>query len=192
MSRDEQETWDRRYSSGEYRPRTEPSAYLRARLAGVPRGRALDLGCGAGRNAMLLAEAGFEVDAIDVSAEAIAIARAESDRRGLRIGWRVADLDDIDLGTGYRLISMIRYMNRRLWPLLPAALDTSGRLVVEHHMISTDAAVSGPPGDGFRLRPQELLHAFGSLRILHYEELIIPTERGGSFALQQLTAHPAG
>lgn len=41
----------------------------------VPTGRALDLGCGAGRNVRLLAECGFRVDGVDLSAEAVAWAR---------------------------------------------------------------------------------------------------------------------
>lgn len=39
-------------------------------------GRALDLGCGPGRNALHLAAAGFEVDAVDLSPAALAWARA--------------------------------------------------------------------------------------------------------------------
>ena len=44
----------------------------------VPIGRALDLGCGTGTNAMYLAQHGFTVTAIDVSRRAIALAKRKS------------------------------------------------------------------------------------------------------------------
>lgn len=49
-------------------------SYLESGLL-APRGRALDLGCGPGRNALHLAAAGYEVDAVDLSPTAIAWAR---------------------------------------------------------------------------------------------------------------------
>ena len=71
MSEAERLEWDRRYTDGEYRPRTWPSPFLEAWLDRLPKGRALDLGCGAGRNALRLAEAGHQVEAVDISASAI-------------------------------------------------------------------------------------------------------------------------
>lgn len=49
--------------------------WLDAGLIGAQGGRALDLGCGPGRNALLLAERGFRVDAVDLSPTAVAWAR---------------------------------------------------------------------------------------------------------------------
>ena len=48
-------------------------------------GRALDLATGTGRHALRLAEAGFEVDALDISAVALGMARERAAARGLRV-----------------------------------------------------------------------------------------------------------
>lgn len=54
-------------------------------------GRILDVGCGTGHNAMLLAEAGYDVTAIDFVERAVAQARAAADARDLHLHWRVGD-----------------------------------------------------------------------------------------------------
>lgn len=189
MSENERLDWDRRYAEGEYVPRTWPSPFLEEWLDRLPPGRALDVACGAGRNALRLAAAGYEVEAIDISQAAVDMARKEGDRRGLNVTWRVDDLDAAVLGTGsYDVITVVRYVNRRLWPHLIQALAPHGWLLIEHHL-QTTADVDGPSSPEFRLAPQELLRAFGSLRILHYEEGVEPAkqERKG-YALARLVA----
>ena len=138
---------------------------------------------------MRLAEKGLEVDAVDVSEVAIDMARTEAQRRGLEVNWVVADLDDHELQAGaYNVITVIRYVNRELWPRLIDALAPGGWLLVEHHM-KTTADVDGPGSPEFRLEPQELLEAFGSLRILFYEETFTDGDRPGRrHALERLVA----
>ena len=188
MSKLEREKWDQRYASGDYRPRTWPSPYLEAWIPRLQPGRALDVACGAGRNAMLTAEAGFQVDAVDISSVAIATAQSNADERGIDVNWIVADLDVWEPAIGrYDLITVIRYVNRRLWPLLTTALGRNGWLFVEHHF-TTDQDVGGPTDPAFRLRPQELLQAFGMLRVIHFEEVIEIDRDGGRYALQRIAA----
>jgi SAM-dependent methyltransferase len=67
-------------------------------------GRALDLGCGPGRNALHLAAAGFAVDALDLSATAIAWARERAAAAGVEVDWRVADAFTADLPGPYDLV----------------------------------------------------------------------------------------
>lgn len=59
-------------------------------------GRALDVGCGTGDNAIELARRGFEVSAIDVAERALARAREKADRAGLRVEFRLADVTRLD------------------------------------------------------------------------------------------------
>lgn len=170
MSETERLEWDRRYAEGDYRPRSWPSPFLEEWIDRLPSGRALDLACGAGRNALRLAEAGYQVEGFDISQAAIDMARRESSRRGLEVTWRVVDLDTADLArSSYDVITVIRYVNRRLWSRLIEALAPNGWLLVEHHL-QTNADVDGPSSPEFRLAPQELLEAFRSLRIVFYEE----------------------
>jgi len=61
-------------------------------------GRALDLGCGPGRNAIALAQAGFTVDAVDLSATAIDWAAERAAEAGVEINFRRGDAFTLDLG----------------------------------------------------------------------------------------------
>jgi SAM-dependent methyltransferase len=190
MSQDERCRWDRRYDSGEYVPRSRPAPFLLQWLGHVPPGRALDIATGTGRNALALAEAGFEVDAVDISTVAIDRAQADADRRGLTVTWVVADLDaDALPGADYDLITVVRYRNRELWPQLASALAPDGWILVEHHLQTHRQDVVGPSDDAFRLAPGELLAAFGDLRIVHYSEHVEPTDAGDArFVIARLVA----
>lgn len=176
MSHEERRKWDDRYAMGDYVPRTRPAPFLLAWLDRIPVGRALDVATGTGRNALALARAGFDVDAVDISAVAIDRARTEARRRGLEVNWVVADLDlDALPCHGYDLITVFRYRNRALWPRLAAQLAADGWILIEHHL-RTHRQDAGGPSDAFRLAPGELLDAFRDLRIVHYSEDVEPTD----------------
>ena len=84
--------WDRRYADSEFRWTVHPNRFLLEEAAGLPPGRALDLGCGEGRNAVWLAQRGWEVTGVDFSAVGIEKARMLATERGLYLQWIVADL----------------------------------------------------------------------------------------------------
>lgn len=169
MTAEEKARWDERYASGEYRPRTEPSPLVERAIGYMEPGRALVLACGAGRNAIHLAAAGFQVDAVDVSAVAIDLAEQAAERRGMDVRWHVADVSEFDLIQGhYDLITMIRYTNREVWPRLVPALSENGWLLMDQHL-KTHHDVAGPSNE-FRLEPGELLTAFPGLRVVEYFE----------------------
>ena len=70
-----------------------PPAALQAAIAGESeRGRAIELGCGLGSNALYLGRSGFDVTGVDVSPAAIERARARADEAGLAVRFIVADL----------------------------------------------------------------------------------------------------
>lgn len=187
MSEEERTKWDKRYGEGTYQPRTWPSPFLLEWLPQFNKGRALDIACGTGRNALALAEAGFEVEAVDISEIALNMGRAEAEKRGLELEWSATDIDEISLAPGrYSLITVIRYRNTSLWPKLIDALSPGGWLLAEHHF-KTEADVEGP-SNNFRLDPQELLKAFGSLRIVFYQETVTDDKDDHRYALQRLVA----
>jgi SAM-dependent methyltransferase len=190
VSDEERSRWDRRYATGEYEPRTRPSPFLLEWLDRFPVGRALDVATGTGRNALALADAGFEVDAVDVSAVALERARAEGEERGLQVAWVHADLDDGVLpGDGYDLITVLRFRNPDLWPLLASAMASGGWILIEHHLRTSREDVVGPSDEAFRLAPGELLEAFRDLRVVHYSESVEPTDDGEAlFVIARLVA----
>src|SRR3972149_10905123 len=63
--------WDKKYETGAYIFGKEPVAFLREHIDLLPRGKALDIAMGEGRNAVFLAKNGFSVDGCDVSEVAI-------------------------------------------------------------------------------------------------------------------------
>ena len=67
-------------------------------------GRILDVGCGVGTQALHLEEAGFNVQGIDIVETAIATARSEAVRRGLKAEFTVGDFYRDDLGGTYDLV----------------------------------------------------------------------------------------
>ena len=192
MSQADLEKWDMRYSEGAYLVRDYPSPFLETWLARLPQavfnGRALDIACGAGRNALRLAQAGLQVDAIDISRAALDRAAGTARDRELDVNWIQADLDDAALEVdAYNVISVVRYMHRQMAPQVVDALDADGWLIIEHHLQSTQP-VGGPTTNTFRLAPQELLHDYNGLRIVFYEECIDEDRDGRVMALVRLVA----
>ena len=192
MSAAERDKWDARYRDGAYRSRTNPTALLAEWLPRLPRGRALDVACGAGRNALYLAANGYEVTALDISPVALDRGRRAAAERGLEVNWLCEDLDEDPehaLPDGaFDLIVWVRYVHRTLMPHLIARLTDGGALLCEQHL-ATDAPVAGPTSAGFRLAPGELRRSATSLRIAHsYEGLVVDPD-GRSVALAQLLGH---
>jgi SAM-dependent methyltransferase len=92
--------WDERYRTGDTPWDSRlPSAELRQTLAefAIPRGTAIELGCGTGTNAIWLAEQGFQVVAVDCSTTAIDTARQAAATAGVAIDWLVADVQRLEL-----------------------------------------------------------------------------------------------
>ena len=84
--------WDRRYEEKPWLWRTEPNVFLVSEVGDMIPGRALDVACGEGRNAVWLAERGWRVDAVDFSSVAIERARALAAERGVEVNFEVADV----------------------------------------------------------------------------------------------------
>ena len=139
--------------------------------------RALDLACGGGRNSICLAEQGFQVDAVDLSAEGLALAErraarrqltsasgASAERRGAKILWIQADLDaGLPVAGAYDLIVMIRYLDLPLLTDAIRLLQPGGVLVVELHMDPAGEVVAGPGNPDFLVSPGVLAETTGGL-----------------------------
>ncbi|AFK21513.1 class I SAM-dependent methyltransferase (plasmid) [Haloferax mediterranei ATCC 33500] len=166
-------TWDERYRTGTYPTDPEPSPVLRAYLDTIPEGRALDVAAGSGRNALFLAEQGYEVDALDQSEEGLGIIRerAESDGFDDRIETVRADATAYDFPDAtYDLITISYFRTLDRLGDIKAALKPGGILFYQHHLRSSPPATIGPSTDRYRLRSNELLHACLDLTVLYYEE----------------------
>jgi SAM-dependent methyltransferase len=189
VSAAERDKWDARYRDGAYESRTHATALLAEWLPRLPRGRALDVACGAGRNSLFLAANGFSVTALDISRVALERGRSAAAERSLDVEWLCADLDE-DLARAlpagpFDLIVWVRYVHRALMPQLIARLAVGGALVCEQHL-QTDQPVAGPTSREFRLAPGEVRRSAQSLHIQYeYEGLAVDPD-GRSVALVQL------
>jgi SAM-dependent methyltransferase len=174
-----------------YADSTHPSALLEQWIDRIPPGRALDVACGAGRNALFLAAHGFTVDAVDISAEALAIARGDAQRAGLRVNWIEQDLDEpLALAGDYALILVVRYINPPLIRELSGKLAPGGFLVCEQHLVS-DAEVAGPSDPAFRVKSGELKQLAQGLRIHYFDEALTHPPDQRPVALARLVAQNA-
>ena len=157
--------WNEKYQTGSYSEDPSPIVKQYCKLA--PEGRALDIAAGIGRNALFLAKQGFEVDAVDISDKALETLSG----RHPNLHPICADLDVFDIPENrYSLILNIRFLNRRLFPIIQEGLKPGGLLIFETYLDAPSEADSGTFCRDYLLRSNELLHAFLSLRILFYEE----------------------
>ncbi len=88
----EAEYWDGRYSAKELVWSAGPNLFLPPEVEGMAPGTAVDLACGEGRNAIWLAEQGWDVTGVDFSEVAIEKAAAIADRSGVSVKWVCADV----------------------------------------------------------------------------------------------------
>ncbi|MFC5368904.1 class I SAM-dependent methyltransferase [Salinirubrum litoreum] len=168
-------TWDERFASGSYPSDPEPSPVLRRYVETFPEGRALDVATGTGRNALFLAEHGYEVDGLDQSREGLRIARETAEDRGIeeQTQWIQGDVASYEFPeSAYDVVTISFYRPMDRLPDIKAALRPGGVLFVQHHMRSPEAAAYevGPSTDRYRFAANELLHACLDLTVLHYSE----------------------
>ena len=150
----------------------EPSTWLTAHRALLPAsGRALDVACGRGRNALWLARQGFHTTAIDRDAGVVAAvnARARADRLPL-----VATAIDLEtklgtLGAAYDVVVVVHYLHRPLFPAILAAIRPGGVLVYET-FTRAQAARGRPTNPAFLLEPGELRRLVAGLEVLDARE----------------------
>jgi 2-polyprenyl-3-methyl-5-hydroxy-6-metoxy-1,4-benzoquinol methylase len=152
----------------------EPAQFLVDHVGLLPKGRALDIAMGGGRNAVYLAGLGFTVEGVDISPGAVAIARQLAKDRGVDIQARVADLEkDFQIDTAaYDVIICFYYLQRSLIPQIKAGLKKGGMVVYETFIID-QAQFGHPRNPDFLLQHNELLNMFRDYRCLRYREGII-------------------
>jgi SAM-dependent methyltransferase len=164
-------SWDERFRTGDYPTRPEPTAALRRFVDAFPDGRALDVATGTGRNALFLAERGYDVHAIDRSAEGLAIARENAAERSLDVDFERADVATHDFPERtYDVITVTYFRTLDALADLKAALAPDGVLFYQHHLRTTESTDRGPSTDRYRFASNELLRACLDLTVLHYEE----------------------
>jgi len=143
-------------------------------IALLPKGRALDVAMGSGRNAVYLAQMGFRVEGIDISAESVQKALDRARQAGVSIAARVEDLERIPYveEEAYDLVICFNYLQRSLIPELKNWVKPGGMVVYETY-IADQAQFGKPRNPDHLLKRNELLNMFREFRCLRYREGII-------------------
>lgn len=162
----------------------EPDGWLLRALSLLPPpGRALDIACGGGRNALFLAERSWRVTAVDLSEEGLAMLSADAGSRDLKVDIRRADLEAAPLlpDGPFELVILFFYLQRALFPSIREAVAPGGIAVVRTFS-AAGSFPGGPENPDFVLRPGELPELFAGWEVLLHEEGLEPAKRGGALA----------
>lgn len=172
--------WDERYGRGDHAT-LEPNPLLVRAAEQLVAGRALDIACGAGRHALLLARRGWRVVAVDASRVGIEMTRERARELQVEVDARRADLERGEFEIerdAYDLICVFYYLQRNLWPEIRAGLRPGGSLVAAIHLADEDpSSEAGNPN--FLLQPGELRAEFDDWEIAHYHETRLTDEDAG-------------
>ncbi len=187
------EDWDKRYREKELVWSAGPNQFVVQEVEGLAVGRALDVACGEGRNAIWLQEQGWKVKAMDYSPVAIEKARTRSEELGLGIEWQVGDATT-DIAGQYDLILLAylhlpREQTKKCLDLAANALAPKGTILIIGHDIRNIAeGVGGPQAPGILYGPEELSGLLPGLSVKRAEtiEREVKTETGSAIALDVL------
>lgn len=171
------EEWDRRYDRDDYVWRVAPNQFLPGLVDDLAPGRALDLACGEGRNAVWLAQQGWSVTGVDFSKVGIAKGERLAADSGVAVDWVVADVTTVELPpTGFDLV-IVFYVQippparAAMLQRAARALAPGGRFVMVAHDLTNITEGVGGPQDPAVMPTPELITA--DLRASGVDDLVV-------------------
>ena len=191
----EQTAWDERYSGPDLVWGAGPNRFVTEEVTALPAGRAVDLGTGEGRNAIWLAERGWQVTAVDFSAAGLARAARLAAERGVSVDWVQADLLDYQPAPGRFDLVLIAYVHlpavglARVFRAAAAAVAPGGTLLVIGHDRDNITRGHGGPQDPGRLyTPAAVTGELDGLTVRRAEQVTRPvrTPEGERTAIDTL------
>jgi SAM-dependent methyltransferase len=166
------EDWDTRYAETGLLWSRDPNRFLVAEAADLSPGRALDLACGEGRNAIWLAERGWRVTAVDFSEVAIAKARERAAQDGSEVDFHCLDLLDYEPEPGSYDLVLVLYLQlpaaerRLVLGRAASALAPGGNfLLVGHDLVNLTEGVGGPSDPNVLYTPADIVAELPGLEI---------------------------
>lgn len=150
--------WDERYSSEEYIYGKDPNNFLANAVGKIPKGKVLCVAEGEGRNAVFLAEQGYQVVAVDSSAVGLEKARQLAQERGVSIETIVSDLAhfDIEPDSWDGVVSIFAHVppqvRKELHKKIVNGLHSGGTLILEaYRPDQLKYKTGGPPTAEFMM-----------------------------------------
>lgn len=202
--------WDAKYAARELLWSEGPNRFLPLLAEGLAPGRALDLACGEGRNALWLAAQGWQATGVDFSPVALARSRRIAAERGLgpaaagglapgQVELLEADLLAYEPARGAYDLVIVFYLQlpagerEPVWRRAAEAVTPGGTLIVVGHDSDNRALGTGGPKDPAVLYgPQEIAAAVGpegaglAVETAKCVSRPVPTEAGTRFAIDAL------
>ena len=164
----DKERWDNNFNEEFYIYGKKPVPFLVDNVNILPKGKALDLAMGEGRNGVYLATKGFDVLGLDISPVGLDKAQMLAEENGVTISTAIADLEEVDLEKDtYDVILCMYYLQRDLFSKMKDALKSGGMVVVETY--NTDYLKYSNFNKKYLLEPNELLEIFKDFKIIKYE-----------------------
>jgi SAM-dependent methyltransferase len=202
-ARMDRDSWNARYEGKELVWTAQPNRLVAAQVAGLPPGRALDLGAGEGRNAVWLAEQGWEVTAVDFSEVGLAKGADLADRRGVGLEWVVADLREFKPPAAAFDLVMLIYIHLQaadrgaMHAAAASAVAPGGALLVLGHDLSNiEHGYGGPQDPSILFAPDEVAQELPGLEIQRAERVMrsVDTDDGEVEAIDAFVraVRPAG
>jgi SAM-dependent methyltransferase len=177
--------WDERYRAEEYVYGTAPNDFLKSVAARIPKGKVLSLAEGEGRNAVYLAEQGFEVLGVDSSAVGLGKARKLAAAHGVQINTAVADLTGYEIRPGFwdGIVSIFCHLpsaaRRVLHRKVVAGLRPGGAFVLEAYTpAQLQLKTGGPSAEDLLMTLKVLKVELRDLVFEHAVELERPVVEG--------------
>jgi SAM-dependent methyltransferase len=172
-------SWDRRYSQAELVWSVTPNQFFAEEVAALAPGRALDLGTGEGRNAVWLAERGWDTTAVDFSGVGIEKARSLAARRRCSVTWVIEDLLTFRPAlASFDLVALVyihlpALQRRHVLTTAVSTLASAGRLVViGHDRSNLTAGVGGPQDPAILFTPEEIVSDLHGLDIVRSQRVV--------------------
>ncbi len=188
--------WDDRYRDTELVWSAGPNQFVAELVGELPPGRAIDFAAGEGRNAIWLAEQGWDATAVDFSEVAIGKAREIAERRGVAITTEVADLTTYQPSPSAYDLVVIAYLQIPAEQLDPILLRAAGAvapggtfLLVNHDLANLDGGYGGPQHASVLTTPEQVVAAIGDAVVIERAEVAerhVTTADGERVALDTL------
>jgi SAM-dependent methyltransferase len=178
--------WDERYSQKDLVWTAEPNRFLVSEVESLPPGRALDLACGEGRNAVWLAEQGWAVVGVDFSPIGLEKAAGLAGRVGVEVEWVLSDVTTYQPeAEGFDLVAVLYLqlpadeLELALSNAISVLVPGGTLLVVAHHADNITAGFAGPQDPTILQTQQQLAALLAGVEVEKAERVTRDAEKDG-------------
>jgi 2-polyprenyl-3-methyl-5-hydroxy-6-metoxy-1,4-benzoquinol methylase len=187
--------WDERYRATELVWGAGPNRFLVDEATGLKPGTALDVACGEGRNAIWLAQNGWQVVGVDFSAVGLEKARRLAAESGVTVEWAQGDLTTWEAPNTYDLV-IVMYLHlpgdirHSVFARTAKSVAPGGTmLVVGHDTLNLSKGTGGPQDPAVLYGPEDVVGDIGSVLTIERAERVhrpVSTSEGEATAIDVL------